>query len=217
MPLDRKIILSHAFLILNELGLEGLTLRRLAARLGVQAPAIYWHFRNKQELLDEMGTQVLRESLESGPNQEPERTWQEWAAAYCQGLRRTLLRYREGAKMFSGTYLTDAGVFADMEMSLRRLSEAGFTLRQSVTGLGALYAFTVGFVIEEQAHVPVQGVPDPKYDLERRDERIDKEKYPLAFAAGRETFLEHDARFLGGVRLIVSGMSAWLASEGREV
>jgi AcrR family transcriptional regulator len=49
VPLDRKIILAHAFAILNDMGLEGLTLRRLAARLGVQAPAIYWHFKNKQK------------------------------------------------------------------------------------------------------------------------------------------------------------------------
>ena len=90
------------------MGLEGLTLRRLAARLGVQAPAIYWHFKNKQELLDEMATQVLREALEEAPAFDAAQTWQDWALSYCLGLRRTLLRYREGAKMFSGTYLTDA-------------------------------------------------------------------------------------------------------------
>ena len=63
MPLDRQLILHHAFDVLNKGGLEGLTLRKLAAQLDVQAPAIYWHFKNKQELLDEMGTQGLREAL----------------------------------------------------------------------------------------------------------------------------------------------------------
>jgi TetR/AcrR family transcriptional regulator, tetracycline repressor protein len=213
VPLDRKIILSQAFSLLNELGLEGLTLRRLAARLGIQAPAIYWHFKNKQELLDEMATHVLREVVENGLGLEPERDWEEWAIAYSESLRRTLLQYRDGAKMFSGTYLTDAGLFAGMEMSLRKLSGSGFKLRQAVISLGALYAYTVGFVIEEQAQRPIAGKPDPRYDLERRDERIDKEKYPLAHAAGREMFQEPDARFLGGVRLIVAGMSASLSPE----
>jgi TetR/AcrR family transcriptional regulator, tetracycline repressor protein len=213
VPLDRKTILGQAFSLLNELGLEGLTLRRLAARLGIQAPAIYWHFKNKQELLDEMGTQVLREVVENGPEPEPERGWEEWAIAYSESLRRTLLRYRDGAKMFSGTYLTDAGLFAGMEMSLSKLCGAGFTLRQAVVSLGSIYAYTVGFVIEEQAQTPIAGKPDPRYDLERRDERIDKEKYPLAHAAGREMFKEADARFLGGVRLIVAGMKASLSRE----
>jgi hypothetical protein len=35
-------------------------------------------------------------------------TWQEWAIAVFECLRTTLLRYSEGAKMFRGTYLTDA-------------------------------------------------------------------------------------------------------------
>src|SRR5580692_3889424 len=94
IPLDRKIILGHAFSILNELGLEGLTLRRLAARLGVQAPAIYWHFKDKKELLDEMGTQVFREALLEAPVFDAAQTWQDWALSYSLGLRRTLLRYR---------------------------------------------------------------------------------------------------------------------------
>jgi TetR/AcrR family transcriptional regulator, tetracycline repressor protein len=211
-PLDRKIILCHAFSILNELGLEGLTLRRLAARLGVQAPAIYWHFKGKQELLDEMATQVFREVLQEAPAFDPTQTWQDWALSYCLGLRKTLLRYREGAKMFSGTYLTDATLYAPMDASLRKLTSAGFSLRQSVIGLGTLYCYVVGFVIEEQAVQPAPDEPNPKYDLSHRDGRIDKEKYPLAHAAGAEMFADQNTRFLDGMRLIVLGMTAWLSS-----
>ena len=207
-PLDRKIILGHAFSILNEMGLEGLTLRRLAAGLGVQAPAIYWHFKNKQELLDEMATQVFREALQEAPAFDAAQTWQDWALSYCLGLRGTLLRYREGAKLFSGTYLTDASLYAPMDASLRKLADGGFSLRQSVVGLGALYCYVVGFVIEEQAVQQAAGQPDPKYDLAHRDARIDKEKYPLAHAAGAVMFADQGARFLEGVRLIVLGMAA---------
>src|SRR5580692_2135605 len=169
IPLDRKIILGHAFSILNELGLEGLTLRRLAARLGVQAPAIYWHFKNKRELLDEMGTQVFREALQEAPAPHAELTWQDWVLAYCLGLRRTLLRYREGAKMSSGTYLTDTGLYGPLDISLRTLTGAGFTLRQAVVSLGALYSYVVGFVIEEQAVHFAPGEPGHQVDLAHRD------------------------------------------------
>lgn len=213
VPLDRKIILGQAFSILNEMGLEGLTLRRLAARLGVQAPAIYWHFKGKQELLDEMATQVFREALEEAPAIDPSQTWEGWALSYCVGLRGTLLRYREGAKMFSGTYLTDATLYAAMDASLRKLTSGGFGLRQSVVGLGALYCYVVGFVIEEQAIKAAPGEVEPKYDLAHRDARIDKEMYPLAHAAGRVMFADQDTRFMEGARLIIQGMAAWLSSE----
>jgi TetR/AcrR family transcriptional regulator, tetracycline repressor protein len=207
MPLDRAIILGQAFAILNALGLEGLTLRRLAARLGVQAPAIYWHFKNKQELLDEMATQVFRQALDEAPVFDAEQTWDDWAKSYCTGLRRTLLRYREGAKMFSGTYLTDATLYAPMDASLRKLTTAGFTLHQAVVGLGVLYAYVVGFVIEEQAVQPLPGEANPRYDLSHRDQRIDKERYPLAHAAGSVMFEDQNTRFLEGVELIIRGMA----------
>jgi TetR/AcrR family transcriptional regulator, tetracycline repressor protein len=208
MPLDRFVILNQAFSILNESGLESLTLRRLAARLGVKAPAIYWHFKNKQELLDEMGTQVLREALDSAPPFDAAQSWQDWALNYCLGLRRTLLRYREGARMFSGTYLTDPSLYAPMEASLRKLTGAGFGLRQSVVGLSALYCYVIGFVIEEQALDLAPGVPDPRYDLLRRANRVDRQKYPLVYESGEKLFADHDTRFLEGVSLVIVGLAS---------
>lgn len=211
MPLDRQLILHHAFILLNETGLEGLTLRRLAARLNVQAPAIYWHFKNKQDLLDEMATQVFRESYQESAALETLHPWQAWANATSESLRKTLLRYREGAKMFSGTYLTDAELYAPMEANLRRLTREGFTLRQAVVGLTALYSYTIGFVIEEQATQLAPGEANPQYDLAAREKRVNKELYPLAAAAGIEMFTNHDARFSDGVGVIVRGLSAILA------
>jgi AcrR family transcriptional regulator len=212
--LDRQLILHHAFAVLNEAGLEGLTLRRLATQLNVKAPAIYWHFKNKRDLLDEMATQVFRESYQESAALESLQAWREWAAACAQALRRTLLRYREGAKMFSGTYLTDAELYAPMEANLRRLTREGFTLRQAVVGLGALYSYTVGFVIEEQAVQLAPGEPNPQYDLSARDKRVNKELYPLAWAAGAEMFTNHDARFAEGLAVIVTGLSTILAGTG---
>jgi len=211
MALDREVILQQAFCVLNEAGLEGLTLRRLALQLDVKAPAIYWHFKDKRDLLDEMATQVFRESYQKSASLDSIRPWQEWATAISQGLRQTLLRYRDGAKMFSGTYLTDAELYAPMEANLRRLTGEGFTLRQAVIGLGALYSYTIGFVIEEQATQLAPGEPNPQYDLAARDRRVNKELYPLAAAAGAEMFTQYEGRFAEGLELIVMGLTAVLA------
>ena len=207
MPLDRKSILHSAFAILNESGPDSLTLRRLAQRLGVQAPAIYWHFKNKQELLDEMGTQVMREAAADAHLGTPVQSWERWAMNFGSGLRRTLLHYREGARMFSGTYATDTRLFDAMEISLRILTDAGFPLRAAVCGMGTLYSYTIGFVIEEQAIQPTQAEAKSKYELEKRNQRIDPETHPLAYAAGREMFVEHDSRFVAGLEMIVAGMA----------
>lgn len=209
MPLDRPTIVRNAFEVLNEAGLEGLTLRKLAARLRVQAPAIYWHFKSKSDLLDAMGTQVLMETVEE-PAWRDLADWREWASAYCRRLRRTLLRYRDGAKMASGTYLTDTRMYEVMETCLRRLTGAGFTPRQSVVAMTTLYSYTVGFVIEEQARQTADGNLQLRYALEHRETRVDGTAYPLAAAAGKEIFTDSDSRFDDGVSLIVDGASAGL-------
>lgn len=214
MALDRQQIVQQAFLVLNESGLDGLTLRRLAAQLNVKAPAIYWHFKSKRDLLDEMGTEVLRETARANSGFDGIADWQDWARASYTSLRATLLHYRDGAKMFSGTYLTDADLFAPMDRSLRRFTTAGFTLRQAVVGLGALYSFTIGFVIEEQATQLAPGIANPQYDLASRDRRVNKDLFPLASGAGAEMFQRNKERFSEGLALIVAGLAAQLAGSG---
>ena len=52
--LDQGAVVSAAFEVLNSVGLDGLSLRLVAERLGVQAPALYWHVHNKAELISLM-------------------------------------------------------------------------------------------------------------------------------------------------------------------
>ena len=62
MKVNREILTRGALKLLNEAGLEQLTLRRLGAELKVQAGATYWHFRSKEELVDEMATMLLADA-----------------------------------------------------------------------------------------------------------------------------------------------------------
>src|SRR5215472_18800688 len=49
--LSRAAVVERGLAIGDEEGLEAVTIRRLAAELGVTPMALYWHFRNKDELL----------------------------------------------------------------------------------------------------------------------------------------------------------------------
>ncbi|SUC32937.1 Tetracycline repressor protein class B from transposon Tn10 [Providencia rettgeri] len=50
--LDKETIITAALDLLNEVGMEGLTTRKLAQKLGVEQPTLYWHVKNKRALLD---------------------------------------------------------------------------------------------------------------------------------------------------------------------
>ncbi|HWV24157.1 MAG TPA: TetR/AcrR family transcriptional regulator C-terminal domain-containing protein [Thermomicrobiales bacterium] len=210
--LDRERVVDTALQLLNDGGLEGLTLRRLAAELGVKAPALYWHFENKQALLDEMGTTILRRLVQQSPGFLADAPWQEYLPGMMRALRAELLCYRDGARVFSGTYVTDATILEAMEASLRRCVDAGFSLSAAVQGWTTIYNYTVGFVIEEQAIRPVPDAFDDRYAPETRAARIDASRFPLSVEGGRLMFgVDDDGRFEAGLELIVDGMEARLA------
>lgn len=205
--LDRKRVVEMALELLNEVGLEGLTLRRLATELGVKAPALYWHFENKQALLDEMGTAVLRQLADTVPGIPDDAPWQAYLTESMRMLRSALVRYRDGARVVSGTYVTDDALLEAMERPLRRCVDAGMPLRETVQGWTTLYNYTIGFVIEEQAVYPTPDAFDERYDPDTRAARIDARRSPLAAEAGRLMFgASGDERFDAGLRLIVAGI-----------
>jgi AcrR family transcriptional regulator len=205
--LSRETIVRTALEVLDEAGLEGLTVRALGERLGVRAGALYWHVRDKRALLDEMATVMLGDLVaETSPAPETA-DWLEYLTGSARALRRALLAHRDGAKVFSGTYLTDDALLESMETPLRVLTTAGFSLADAVLGWQTVYSYVVGFVIEEQAVRPSPGETDPRYELDRRAGRIDPERFPLSHAAGPEGFADPEDRFARGLDLITAGMA----------
>jgi TetR/AcrR family transcriptional regulator, tetracycline repressor protein len=204
--LDRQTVVRAALRLLDRRGLDGLTVRRLAGELGVQAPALYWHFKNKEELLEEMATTVFLDAVRDSGWPHPDASWPEWAEQFGKRLREMLLRYRDGARMFSGRYLTDSSFYESMEASLRKLTDAGFALREATQGLNTIYCYTIGFAIEEQAVYPRLGKRRKRYELAERAKRVDSKRFPLAAAAGEHTFVDFHKHFEQGLRLIINGL-----------
>ena len=57
--IQRDQVIEAALALLDEVGLEALTTRKLAQKLGVESATLYWHFKNKANLLEEMASAVL--------------------------------------------------------------------------------------------------------------------------------------------------------------
>ncbi|MFJ4830465.1 TetR/AcrR family transcriptional regulator C-terminal domain-containing protein [Streptomyces sp. NPDC088747] len=201
--LDKKQVVETALKLLDEVGLDGLTLRAIARELDVQAPALYWHFKNKQALLDEMATEMYRRMV-AGVRFPAGAGWQERILVSQRGLRAALLGYRDGAKVFSGSRFTGLEHAVDLEANLRALVDAGFTLSQAVRASTTAFHFTIGFVTEEQGVSPRPGERREGYDLEERAARM--ADFPLAAAAGAEVFQNYTEGFEAGLDLLIGGI-----------
>jgi TetR/AcrR family tetracycline transcriptional repressor len=207
MKVNREIVVEAGLKLLNEVGLEQLTLRRLAQDLKIQAPTLYWHFKSKEELIDAMATLVLARGSSDLVPAKNASDWKNWVSAFGVGLRKTLLQYRDGARVVAGSRLTDTIYMETAERIGQQLIEAGFNLRQAVVLLSTVYTFTVSFVIEEQAVFPAQGKRSPAYNLERRSAKLDGKRFPILQQSGAILFDRFEQRYKDSLALIVGGAS----------
>lgn len=198
--LSKPAIVDAALVLLNRDGLDGIRLRALATELGVQAPAIYWHFRDKQDVLDEMATEIWRRVATEIDTMPADQPWQDDVRGFARIERRWLLAYRDGAKAFSGTYLTDASLLTRQEASLARWELHGFDTASAVQAFALVHSFTVGFCIEEQA---VSQTQDDRYALDARAARLSDADAPHVVASGPAIFADPQHRFDAAIELLV--------------
>lgn len=207
MKVNREIVVRAGLTLLNAVGLEQLTLRRLAQELKIQAPTLYWHFASKEGLVDAMATLILAEGSPGLLAARGKSDWKAWVSAFANGLRQALLKYRDGARVVAGSRLGDTVYMETVERIGGRLVEAGFSVRQTVVLLSTVYTFTVSFAIEEQAVFPVPGQRSAVYDIQKRNARLDAKRFPLSRQSGAILFDRFDQRFKESLGLILGGAS----------
>ena len=126
MPrLTRTAVVDAALDVAYRRGLDSLTIRKIATQLGVSPMAIYWHVKNKDELLDAMGDRVCQD-LEI--TVDPAATWWEQLRTVLEDFMRALRAHPGAADIVVPRMLFSPNSREAMELVLRVLGEAGFSL-----------------------------------------------------------------------------------------
>jgi AcrR family transcriptional regulator len=203
--ITRELIVAAALEVLDDGGADAVTVRNVAQRLGVKAPALYWHMRSKQELLDEMGTEIQRRVQRAfDPASAP--TWIARLTGYARVLRNEYLRHRDGARVFSGTRLTDPGLLRAQEPWLRRGVEDGLRVETLVMAARLVTSFVVGFVIEEQERAQSAAEDPGRYALDERDAAVGDDA-PLVRDSAH-VLGDSEAQFEAQLGIIMAGLTA---------
>ena len=206
--LERDKVVTAALQLLDEVGFTGLTLRRLAERLNVKAEALYWHFENKQDLIDALAERIMLGEFERA--HPASHDWRDLMAAVADTHRRALMRYRDGAQLVAHANMRSDVMLNGLEQLLKALQRQGFTLQQAMEGFFAVIRFTIGCVFEDQT--------DPRHRMARTEaqhaEAIKRftASHPTVAKAFAESFVGpgkgQDHLFRQGVALILDGMAA---------
>lgn len=157
----REEIVATAVQLLDDEGLDGLSLRRLSQRTGASATSVYWYVKNKDELLaltlDAVITEVqLPDIAQLG--------WREAAAQMARGFRAMVLHH-PWLGLVVASYPTVSGrqLARHSEHALTVYEAAGFDTETADYALGSVYSFVVGAAIGEagvRAWRPTTGAAD---------------------------------------------------------
>ncbi|MTD56511.1 TetR family transcriptional regulator [Amycolatopsis sp. RM579] len=200
---DRANVTAAALRLLDEAGLDALTMRKLATAVGVQVGTLYGYFPTKRALLTAMAEAMLngcRDAAEGVP-QPRERVW-----ALAKSLRTALLSYRDGARVYAGTHATGPNTLGFADALNGALREAGLDAPAAMKSALLILHFATGHVLEEQA--AIQSGPELPADIDNLRQAIRKGDYPhLAQAQDHLTGMDLTELFEQGLRLLTSELS----------
>jgi TetR/AcrR family tetracycline transcriptional repressor len=212
MALTQEDVVRAAVELLDEVGLDGVTLRALGDRLGVAAPTLYWHVRSKQHLLDLMAEAIVRAGTSDVPAEPPAtEPWWDWIAERARALRGAILLHRDGARVVSGNRPTPESA-AHIERVLSVLVGAGLTPPEALRFMFALTAYVSGDALETQS----DSARDPESDQQVAALRraFESPEHPT-LAGAMAGVGSDDERFEEGLSLLIAGLRTRLTARAQ--
>jgi TetR/AcrR family transcriptional regulator, tetracycline repressor protein len=210
-PVTRDAIVAAALELLADGGLEAVSFRRIATRLGISAPTLYWHVDSKRQLMDLMAETLLQRAGGAHDVPAPGQPWWEWLRADAQRMFCALIATRDAPRVLAGNRPSPES-FAGIERVLGVLVDAGLTPGQAQQALFALGAYVIGSATEWQAEAerastqPLPGADDERLNAARARALADQ---PVLLAAIAERLSSPDtAAFEYGLDLLIDGLRA---------
>jgi len=211
--LERDKIIQVGLTLLDEVGLDGLTLRRLADRLGVKAAALYWHFHNKQELIDTMALAMIHQEYARLPRPATVRPWRELLSTIAHTHRRALLSRRDGARLMASADFSKATMFSGLERVLTALEAQGFSGELAFLATVDIVRYTLGCVFEEQTDPAPQiaSLADRRKTVQSVADKYPRTAKTLGQLLGSPE-ITNQRQFEHGLELMLIGIDHMLAS-----
>lgn len=210
--LDQRQIVQVALGLLDDVGLDGLTMRGLAKRLGIQAASLYWHVRGKQELLSLLAEEICASM------REPDRDlpWRSQLEVLANEYRRVLLAHRDAARVLASSGGPSGPQRLLLtEIVLRTLLDAGFGRKDAAYAGFLLNDYVVTFVSVETQHANTgteRALDDAAAGVQDWVEALPPNDYPSVVALA-DYLMEPDIdeRFQFGIEILRNGLETRLA------
>ncbi|MCQ4040826.1 TetR/AcrR family transcriptional regulator [Streptantibioticus rubrisoli] len=210
--LTRDDLADAALRLLERDGPKGLSMRKVAAEVGVQAASLYWHVQNKEELLD-LASDALWADIDIRTlTATPPAHWRDGVAEMARRLRTHLLARPNAVRVLAGRFSPGPRALAGMEALIDILRRAGFGGTDAVNAAYLVSTWVQGFVVHES--VPMSAAEEPGAtpgealaEARRRLAALPAERYPNVRELAEEIAgPSMDSRFEFGLARLLDGL-----------
>lgn len=209
--LSRERLTEEALNLLQESGLTGLSTRRLAGRLNVQSPALYWYVSGKDELLQLVADAICAQMSLPANDRSPRERLEVIAHEY----RRVLTAYRDAPRLFAEQPPVGASRIKLYDAAVGAFADAGFPAADAVAMATFYRHYLLGMIVEEVRDKQRGDIDAPfsaftlGVELKRLGEAT--HEFPnLAGAADLLTSMSSERLFALGLKVLLDGLEAHL-------
>jgi AcrR family transcriptional regulator len=216
-PLTRERIIETALRIMDDEGLEAVTMRRIGRELGVEAMSLYNHVEDKEDILDGVVTLVMGKFALS----EATSDWRADARDAALEWRRVLRMHPSVIRLLAerDKPIENVDAMRPMETALDIIRRAGVSVRDAVQAFHAFGGYIMGFVMMEQGLMLGREQPDPEQILAQQQlaEALQAGGFPRLIEA-LPYFMEcgADQQFEYGLDLMIRGLEARAAARSSD-
>jgi AcrR family transcriptional regulator len=206
--LTRERVVAEALAIIGTDGVDALSMRALAARVGVVPAALYRHVRSKDQLCDLVADSVLAE-VDCRPGRSP--GWAGQVKALAGRLRTALESHPGIAGLLKTRDPLGPHSLALAEAFLAPLRQAGLPDRQTALAFSLIYDYTLGFALSDRTTVNEQRVQDTatRRQLHAFFRSLPAGRFPALAALGEHVWADNrDERFTASLDTLLSGLQA---------
>ena len=205
--LTRQRVVAEALAVIAQDGVQAMSMRALAARLGVVPGALYHHVGNKQQLQDLVLDGVL---AEVDVHTDPSLAWTEQLKILATRLRQVLEAHPGVAGILKTRDPLGPHSLALAEAFLSPLQTAGFADREAGLAFFLLVDYTIGFAVSSpRTSVNEQRVHDTaiRTQLHEYFRSLPPDRFPALVALGEHVWVDNrDQRFTAGLQVLVDGL-----------
>jgi TetR/AcrR family tetracycline transcriptional repressor len=208
--LDQAQVVQAALALLDEVGLDDLTMRRLAERLGVKAASLYRHVRNKDELLALLGDEISSEI----PFARTTGSWRNQLTEMAWNVRRGLLAHRDAARVLANTPPVGPRRLKHIEAVLQALRAAGLKDRDAARAAYHLNNFVTEFAADEARFAAFAAGPGSSRrkvlaEARRQFKSLPAHEFPAIVALADDLTADaQDELFQFGIEMCLRGIRA---------